>query len=356
MSGGLAASITANIGEVALDAAFSAPAGITAIFGPSGAGKTSLADCIAGLAPCSGQVELDGKALMDAETELPPENRAIGYVMQDAMLFPHMSVEANLRYAQPNASRSEPLPSEILECLEIADLLLRKPATLSGGEAQRVAIARALMREPKLLILDEPTTGLDPARRERLLPFITRVRDEWQLPILYITHRVDEIVALADHCVLMRNGRVAAQGAVSDVFADPALSQWLGPFDAGTVLTATVLRSNEGLVRLQVGGAEFLSLSSELEEDANVRLQIRARDVAIALTKPEDTSVLNILPATVSSLTPHDGEVDVALALDEQDTRLMARITARSAAALHLTPGIEVYAMVKAVAVTRKLV
>ena len=208
--------IAAKRGTFDIAAAFRADPGITVLFGPSGAGKTSILDLIAGiLAPTRGRIAVDGHVLYDANARinLPPEKRRVGYIFQTARLFPHLSVRVNLLYGHkltPPGQRYAEL-DHIVEMLGIGDLLTRKPGSLSGGEEQRVAIGRAILASPRLLLMDEPLASLDAARKREILPYIERLRDELKIPILYVTHLESEVTRLADVVIEVANGRVAGQ-------------------------------------------------------------------------------------------------------------------------------------------------
>lgn len=207
---------------------------ITGLFGPSGGGKTTLIDMVAGIRkPDGGRISLDGEALFDAAAgvNLPPEKRRIGYVFQDGLLFPHMNVRQNLLYGVRGSSGAA--FGDISALLGLEDLLERYPATLSGGEKQRTAIGRALLSDPRVLLMDEPLSNLDPARREAFFPYLERVRDEMRLPILYVSHQLDEIVRLADRAALISEGRVLAAGPIEALFRAPEMKPYLGYFDAG---------------------------------------------------------------------------------------------------------------------------
>ena len=208
---------------LAVDAA--AGSAVTAVFGASGAGKTSLLEVVAGLRrPDAGRVVLNGRVLDDAAKGLhvPPRLRRVGYVPQDDTLFPHLSVASNLAYARVSTAEARARVSDILE---LGPLLGRRPAFLSGGERRRVALARALLAAPEVLLLDEPLTGLDAPLKARVLPYLRRVREEFAVPTLYVSHAADEVVALADDVLVLDRGTVAARGAPSAVFelaAEPA--------------------------------------------------------------------------------------------------------------------------------------
>lgn len=359
MSGLLSLRVSKRYPGFTLEAALEAAPGITGLFGPSGGGKTTLIDMVAGIRkPDSGRILLDGEPLFDAAAgiNLAPEKRRIGYVFQDGLLFPHMNVRQNLLYGVSGSSGAA--FGDICALLGLEDLLARYPATLSGGEKQRTAIGRALLSNPRVLLMDEPLSNLDPARREAFFPYLERVRDEMRLPIIYVSHQLDEIVRLADRAALISEGRIRASGPVEELFRAPEMKPYLGYFDAGVVLTAKAGEPEHGLVPLQVAGGRFLTNDPALTRGATVRLRILARDVAIARRRPEDISVLNVLECSIAGLEDlGNGEVDVDLALRETTTgtpdHLTARITAWSAERLALREGDIVFAMIKAVAITR---
>lgn len=350
-----------------LDVAFEAEAGITALFGPSGSGKTTVADMIAGIRlPDAGRIVLDGNVVLDTDAgvDLPPERRHVGYVFQDGLLFPHMTVRRNLLYGR--APEEGQRFGEVSRLLDLEALLDRYPATLSGGEARRVAIGRALLSAPQALVLDEPLTGIDPARRQAFFPYLERLRAETPVPMLYITHQLEEILRLADRAVLLSEGRVIAAGTPEELSTNKEALPHFGPADSGTVLPATILdegHAEAGLTALSVAGGHFLTVAHGLVPGSRVRLRILARDVAVARTRPSDTSVLNILPCRVVECLagPDPSEADIVLELtdagpgsgSDEAARLVARITESSRQRLDLAPGEEVFAMVKAVAVAR---
>jgi molybdate transport system ATP-binding protein len=220
--------VRAQLGSFALEMNATFGGGWTALFGPSGAGKTTMLEIIAGLRrPESGRVTMNGRVLSDAATHglVAPRHRGIGYVPQDLALFPHLSVRANLDYGRP-LNDSEEFFASVVERLEIDALLAQKPGVLSGGEKQRVALARALLARPELLLLDEPLTGLDEPLRERVLPFLRRIRDEFRVPTLYVTHHAGEVAALCDRVVVIKAGRVQAEGEVHDLFVSREKAAW----------------------------------------------------------------------------------------------------------------------------------
>jgi molybdate transport system ATP-binding protein len=338
-----------------LDAAFDAPAaGVTALFGPSGCGKSTILAAVAGLLrPDAGRVAVGDAVLLDTDRRLvvPPERRRCGVVFQDARLFPHLPVEANLRYGLRRAPPGAEGPGfeEVVALLGIGHLLARRPGSLSGGEKQRVALGRALLSRPRLLLMDEPLAALDAARRAEVLPFLARLRDAAGLPILYVTHALEEVDALADHLVLLEEGRVVATGAVEALSARTDLPQLAARRDAGVLVPCTVLRAADGLVTLGFAGGELLATARPGPPGTRLRVRLRARDVAIATEEPRGLSTRNILPATIAAIT-EDGEPgEVFLRLAVGPTTLLARVTRDSLARLGLRPGLPVWALIKAV-------
>ncbi|WP_245624182.1 molybdenum ABC transporter ATP-binding protein, partial [Jannaschia donghaensis] len=239
--------ITRRAGDFKLDVSLLVAPGVTAVFGPSGAGKTTLARCVAGLArPDAGRIALDGRILFDGSTDLPPHRRDIGYVFQEARLFPHLSVRENLLYGAPRGTD----PAAVANMLGITPLIARRPGDLSGGEAARVAIGRALLRRPRLLILDEPLAALDTRRRDIVLPWLENLRDAG-LPILYISHAIEEVARLADTLVLLDEGRVRRAGQVGAVLSDPEAAAMMGVSQAGAMLEGRVIGRADGLAEVE---------------------------------------------------------------------------------------------------------
>jgi len=340
-----------------LDAAFTAaPRGVTALFGASGCGKSTILNAVAGLLhPDAGHVSLDGEALLDTARgiALPAERRRCGVVFQEARLFPHLSVLGNLRYGLSRAPREAKGPAleEVVALLGIGELLERRSARLSGGERQRVALGRALLRRPRLLLMDEPLAALDAPRRAEILPFLARLRAEANLPILYVTHALDEVDALADQLVLIEAGRVLASGGVEELTARTDLPL-AARRDAGVLIAVRVAAHDaaRGLTRLEFAGGHLLMPLHPAPPGTALRLRLRARDVAIALTRPAEISVQNILPAVISAILPTTSPHEVFLHLALGETRLLARVTRDAAERLQLAPGLEVFALVKSVA------
>ena len=338
-------------GEFALDVDHQvAASGLTALFGPSGSGKTTLLRCIAGLerAP-GGMVSFDDACWQDEAQGIfiPPHRRACGYVFQEASLFPHLSVRNNLKYGAkrvpPNQQRFA--FDHTVDLLGVGPLLDRRSGNLSGGERQRVAIARALLASPRLLLMDEPLAALDASRKGEILYYIERLRDELGLPMVYVTHSVDEVVRLASRVIVLEQGRVAVAGSVQDT---------MGRDHGGAVIEARVAEQDlaSGLARLEFSGGELYTPEIDALPGERVRVRIAARDVALALSRPVDSSFLNVVACRVTALGPSDG-ASIDVQLDAGGTPLLARITRKSLAALAIEPGRQVHALIKAVAVDR---
>ncbi|WP_027859166.1 molybdenum ABC transporter ATP-binding protein ModC [Marinobacterium jannaschii] len=344
-------------GAFSLDAKLVMPnQGITAIFGRSGAGKTTLINLISGLeTPQSGLIELNGKPLLDTANKLclPPEKRRIGYVFQDARLFPHYSVRGNLNYGRKDRSDAV-LFETITQLLGIETLLERYPARLSGGEKQRVAIGRALLSEPELLLLDEPLASLDLPRKRELLPYLEKLAQEVRIPILYVSHSLDEILHLADNMVLMDKGEVVLNGPVERLWGSAALQPWFGP-DVQSSLLPTQLSHHHAdypMSCLQLGSGEQLWVPKiDAQPGAAVRVRIYAREVSLARSRPEDSSIRNILPAKIRLMQREASRIQVLLTLGEAE--LWAYVSEWAAADLQLKPGEEIFAQIKSVSVTR---
>jgi molybdate transport system ATP-binding protein len=339
-----------------LDAAFGADAGVTALFGPSGCGKSTILAAVAGLLrPERGRVLFDGQPLLDTarRLDLPPERRRAAMVFQDARLFPHLSVETNLRYGLSRAPRDATGPGieEVVDLLGIGHLLGRRPHALSGGERQRVALGRALLARPRLLLMDEPLAALDAPRRAEVLPFLARLRDAARLPILYVTHALDEVDALADRLVLLEAGRVLAEGPVEEIAARTDLPL-AARRDAGVLVGCRVLAhdAGRGITRLGFPGGELITGLRSDPPGTALRLRIRARDVAVARRAPEDVSISNILPCTLRRILPAATPHDALLDLDAGGTPLLARVLRDTVARLSLAPGDALFALVKSVA------
>ena len=341
-------------GAFILDAELSVPdRGVTAIFGPSGCGKTTLLRAIAGLdrGP-DGYLKVGEAIWQDADTFIPPHRRPLGYVFQEASLFSHLSVKGNLEYGYKRVAPGERRVAldQATELLGVDPLLNRDTDDLSGGERQRVAIARALLTSPDLLLLDEPLTGLDVDSKAEIVPYLERLHEELDIPVLYVSHSPDEVARLADHMVLLQTGRVLAAGEIRQMLTRSDLPLFHGD-EAEAILEATVVGHDETyeLTHLEFSGGRFNVTRSDLEVGQLVRLRILARDVSLTLEHQTDTSILNILPVTVEELIP-EGPAQVMVRLSAGDMPILSRITRRSADVLQLVPGKQVYAQIKTVA------
>lgn len=336
-----------------LDVEFSIPShGVTALFGPSGCGKTSILRCMAGLErACKGKIKIRDQYWQDDSNQLfvPPNKRSLGFVFQHPALFPHLSVRNNLAYASKRAA-GDPMPfDEVVAMTGIQSLLDRGTQNLSGGEKQRVALARVLLTSPQLLLLDEPLASLDLSSKKELMPYLERLHEQLSIPIVYVSHSIDEVVRLADHVVLIRDGRIYGSGPLAQTLSRVDL--YAGSFgDAVSVIEAEVIGHDADyhLSRLRFSGGELLLPRSELETGARVRVAIHARDVSLTLNKPEKTSILNILPARIEDITHYD-VAQVLVRLKIGDAWLLTRITRKSEATLQLEPGKPVFAQVKSV-------
>ncbi|MFZ2102480.1 MAG: molybdenum ABC transporter ATP-binding protein [Oricola sp.] len=354
---GIEIAFAGRLGGFALDVTFAAPGrGVTALFGPSGCGKTSVLRCIAGLQRLAGLCRVGGDTWQDSSVFLPPHRRPVGYVFQEASLFPHLSVRRNLLYS----SRGKVLADgpgridfdEVAELLGLSRLMERAPQNLSGGERQRVAIGRALLSQPRLLLMDEPLSALDRDTREEILPFLERLHETLAIPAFYVTHDIAEVERLADHLVLMRAGQVIAAGPLGEMQSDIDLPLALQR-EAAVSLDAVVAGFDPayGLLSVDVAGGHFLVPGpSAISPGTKLRLRIGAGDVSIALEEPRFTSILNVLPARIASSRPFNERemiVVVALGADGGGAQLLSRLTKRSWDHLGLADGASVFAQVK---------
>ncbi|GLQ07538.1 molybdenum ABC transporter ATP-binding protein [Sneathiella chinensis] len=355
----LEVSVTRPLPALTLEAHFSAGRGITALFGPSGAGKTSLVRMLAGLdTPAHGRIIVNDRPLFEraatgpATCNIPPQKRSIGYVFQENRLFPHYTVRGNLTYGRTSAAAAGKAPvtfDDTVSLLGLEALLDRKPATLSGGEQQRVAIGRALLSNPDLLIMDEPLSSLDLARRHEIMTLIERIRDQFDQTIIYISHSIEEVIRLADTLVLMDQGKVQAFGPATDILSRPALFPFTGGSDAGTVVEGIVTGHDPDhrLSRLDTPAGLLTLPLVPAEPGERLRIRIRARDIAISTRPVEQISILNRLRGIVSAVHPAgSGSVDVTI---DTGVPLTARITRKSFDDLGLDVGTEVFALVKSV-------
>ena len=345
-------------GDFSLSVQLQTNSGLTAFFGRSGSGKSSLINMIAGLDdPAEGHISVGGQVLFDAarNINIPPEKRQFGYVFQEGRLFPHLNVKANLLYARRfiKSDLDDKAFKQIIDLLGLESLLERRPFTLSGGEKQRVAIGRALLAEPQLLLMDEPLASLDASRKAEILPFIENLRDHFSLPILYVSHDMEEVIRLADTMVLLDKGSVVADGDVEDLMSRLDLRPLTGRYEAGAVLSVKVTSHDTTYKLTELAFSEHKLLIPEvnLPIGSELRMRIRARDVSLSTSKPVDTSVLNVFKATITEILPDSGsQCEILLDIGSP---LIARVTQKSVAELDLKVGSRVYAMVKAAAIDR---
>jgi molybdate transport system ATP-binding protein len=355
---GLEVEVAGRVGGFEVDVGFASDGGVTALFGHSGAGKTTVVNMIGGLVkPQRGRVVVGGRVLFDGERgiDLPAHKRRLGHVFQEGRLLPHLSVRQNLLYGRWfSPARSEPKRfDEVVELLGIDALLARRPRSLSGGERQRVAIGRALLSAPAALLMDEPLASLDAPRKAEILPYLERLRDHARLPIVYVSHAIDEVAQLARTMVLMSDGRVVAAGAIAEVMNRLDLRPMTGRFEAGVVIEGVVRGHDQTfqLSTVSIGAHDLVVPRLADRLGARVRLRIRARDVALATERPVGISIQNILPGRVIELSREEGtfvevNVDVGVVLT-------ARLTKRAATLLRLVPGQPVFALVKSIALDR---
>jgi len=356
VSARLDVSVGWSAGAFTLAAAFTAGPGVTVLFGPSGAGKSTLLSLIAGASkPHAGHIILQGEALFDADrgVNLPPEARGLGWVFQDARLFPHLTVEENLRFGL-RRRRGRPAfiaPDDVARALGLERLLARRPRHLSGGEAQRVALGRALLSQPKLLLLDEALAGLDAARKAEILRLIERVRDQFAVPMLYVTHSLGETVRLADRLVVLQDGRVVAEGSLGAVLARTDLPALAERADVGAAVEGVVARHDaaRGVTLVRGAGVEWVCPPLDAAVGSRARLAVLARDVILALAPPSGLSARNIVKTRIDAFAPR-GDGSVLVRLLAADQPLLALVTPDSVSALDLRPGLEVWAVVKSVA------
>jgi molybdate transport system ATP-binding protein len=328
--------------------------GVSALFGHSGSGKTTLLRAIAGLERVAqGRLRVNGEAWQDDAVFRPTHQRPLGYVFQEASLFPHLSVQANLEYGKKRvpASLHRVSLDQAVALLDIGHLLDRKPARLSGGERQRVGIARALATSPRLLLMDEPLAALDHALKQEILPYLERLHDELEIPILYVSHAPDEVARLADHIVVMEGGRAVAAGPLTDTLARLDLPIKLGE-DAGVVLDAVVAARDEEwhLAHMEFAGGRLWVRDHGLPLGHRARVRILARDVSLARAPMTGTSILNTLPAVVVDSVDDAHPALTLVKLRVGESPLLARLTKRSAHALEIMPGQLLYVQIKAVA------
>jgi molybdate transport system ATP-binding protein len=351
---GVEISLQSRLGGFSLEVSFAAPAsGVTALFGASGSGKTSVLRAVAGLQRATGSIRINDEVWQDERRFVPTHKRSLGYVFQEASLFPHLSVRRNLEYGWrriPGRERRLEL-DDVVELLGIAPLMQRAAARLSGGERQRVAIARALLTSPKLLLMDEPLSALDHGAKQAILPYLEHLHDELAIPSLYVSHDPNEVARLADHMILLEQGRVIAEGDAASLLTRLDLPP-AGYDDASSLLEGHVSSHDHTyhLTWISMDCGRVAVSREDLPVGRHARVQVRARDVSLSIRAHADTSIINILPARV--IDTHDinpTQTIVRLELLDGQT-LLSRITRRSAMGMAIHEGMHLYAQVKSVA------
>lgn len=353
---GIHATFTARLGQFDLDVNLSLPGtGVTVLFGPSGSGKTSVLRCIAGLEPqAHGYLNINGECWHDSKKELfvPIHQRPLGMVFQESSLFTHMNVRQNLEYGMKRLSHQMASSdrNNIIDLLGIGDLLHRQVTLLSGGEKQRVAIARALFTAPRLLLMDEPLSGLDYQRKQQILPYLEQLHKKLNIPIIYVSHAMDEVSRLADHLVLLHAGKVVASGPLSETLSRVDLPDDL-QHEVSVVLDTVVQQIDQHyhLAGLGFTGGMLWVPSHNMQPGEPRRVQLHAKDISIRLTQPDSSSIVNHFPAAVVAYHPASHPAQTLLTLDAGGSKIMALITRKSYDTLGIKPGLRVWAQVKAV-------
>jgi len=349
--------LAGRLGAFALDVAFQAPThGITALFGPSGCGKTSILRSMAGLQHIPGRITVAGEVWQDERRFRPPHQRPVGYIFQEASLFPHLSVRGNLAYGQRRAKTAETSIrfDDVVDLLGLAHLVERAPVHLSGGERQRVSIGRALLTQPRLLLMDEPLSALDRLAKDDILPYFEALHASLALPIILVTHDIAEVERLADHLVTLKAGSVVSSGPLNPTLTDPTLPFARGRESAAVLPATVVRRDDDGIIALDVLGTEVLVVNDKLDVGRHVRVRIAAQDVSIAREPSTNSSILNALPARIVGIDRlGHAEANVRLSLTEgRGFDFIARLSQRSLARLALRDGEIVVAQIKGVSFT----
>ena len=377
---GIQATLNWRRGDFSLDVDLNLPLrGVTALFGPSGCGKTTVLRAVAGLLHCRGRVALGDDVWQDEAggsgdpggVFVPTHRRALGYVIQDAALFTHLSVRANLEYGLRRIAPSQRRISldQAIEMLGIGGLLARRPVGLSGGERQRVAIARALATSPRLMLMDEPLSALDAQRKAEVLPYLDRLHEELSIPVIYVSHSIDEVARLADHLVVMDAGRVTAQGPLVEMLGRLDLPVPFGS-DFSVVLDAVVGERDTQwqLARVDIGASAGRASNATLSSrDAappcslwardqgfavgrRVRVRVLARDVSVTREPQAHTSIGNQLRGSVEAIGADSHPALALVRVRVGEVALVAQLSRRSASALQLVEGAQVWLQVKTVA------
>lgn len=329
--------------------------GVTALFGPSGCGKTTVLRSLAGLErPAEGTLVVNGETWQDATTWVPTHRRAIGYVFQEASLFPHLTVRGNLQYGMKRSAQATADIDHAIDLLGIRALLDRRPERLSGGERQRVGIARALAVNPTLLLMDEPLAALDLARKQEILPYLDRLQHELRMPVMYVTHSPDEVARLAHHLVVLERGRAVASGPLAETLSRVDLPVRLGE-DTGVVVEATVgsVDAQWHLARMDFDGGALWTRDPGLSEGTPARVRILARDVSLARDKPGRSSIQNLLHGRIEQIADDESPGLALVRVRVGTSALLARVTHRALSELALHEGDAAWVQVKSVALAR---
>lgn len=347
-----------KLGQFMFDAEFSIPEqGITILFGPSGSGKTTLLNCIAGFQQAdTAYFSFNGTVFDDNQQiiRLSTQQRRIGYVFQDTRLFPHLTVQQNLDYGYTRNDQNHAIArhDELIDIFSLKDLLQHYPHQLSGGQKQRVALARALLANPRLLILDEPMSALDRTAKQELMPYLESIHNRFTIPVIYVSHDIREVLRLGDYILLMDNGRIIDHGDLIELcVTQPMLTQDEG---ASFILTGQVkqIDAQHSISTVMCHGHPIYISGRLLEPEKQVRILVHAQDVSLTLSQASDSSILNILPATVLDIhQPVNGKHIIECDVD--GTRILAMISIRSVDKLGLIKGKQVFAQFKATAMVR---
>lgn len=357
----LAFNLELAVGGFTLDVAHHIPlTGITALFGPSGCGKSTLLRIIAGLEQrARGEISF-GDEIWQSEPGqnfVPPHKRNVGYVFQNARLFPHLNVAGNLRYAEKRSrsAGSTITTDSVVAALDLAPLLNRHTNSLSGGERQRVAIGRTLLTRPRLLLMDEPLAALDLRRKAEILPYIERLPDVFGVPVIYVTHAIDEVVRLARRMIVLGSGRKVAEGPVSEILERLDLHPATGRFEAGVVVAAKVIKHEPEfhMTRLSHAGQDIVMPMIDVAVGNTARLRIRARDVSLATERPKKISIRNVLTGKISQIVEEPDTAFAETLVDIGDAKVRSRLSRAAVAELALKPGKKVYVLIKSIAFDR---
>ncbi len=348
--------IRRQVGTFHLDVAFTIEKKtLTAIFGPSGSGKTTILNCVTGvIEPSDGEISIDGKLLYSSadRINLPPESRGMGYVFQEGLLFPHLTVEKNIYYGfrQEDETGHRIVPQAVIDVLDIKDLLGKKPGQLSGGEQQRAAVARALLSNPQLLIFDEPVSALDWGLKSRFLGYLKRVKEEFRVPILYVTHALAEIMNLADEVIVVKDGRVLATGGATSLFHYPDVFPIIESEGLENVLTLKVLSHNtgRGVTELELGRQKLVVPMGGPEPGSNVSAIVRAQDIIVSRERPVGLSARNILKGVVEDISVAGNKAVLYVNLGE---RVIVEITLESLKELGISKGQTYFFIIKSNAI-----